>query len=123
MMQIDYKCVTMPAWRMAVTVAVRFRPFPPFVLMLVVGVMSVQVLVLSCGMAMVELPEVGCRPKSCRGQRRAECDSGQHRKGHGEPQPRPEPSGERIGNKPGGMGKRKLRRVEGWPIALPARPQ
>lgn len=118
-MAVDHEGMPMPYPAVPVWMGMRFRSLPPFMLVLMVFVMHMQVVVLERVVCVFEFVGVlrGPNQKSC--ECGAERDNPQHAEGRCQSECTPEPAGQRIGHEPTGMRQRELRREIGGPVSFP----
>lgn len=103
---------------MSVRMAMRFRSFPAFVLVLVMLVMNMKMLVRGRLMPVLKLDRIVGRPEIRRHHCRAKGDKRQSGKCRLQSESAADPSGQRIGDEPAGMGEGELRGEDRRPVAL-----
>jgi hypothetical protein len=116
MVQVDDIGVPVLHLFVPMRMAMRLRPFPTLVIVMVVLIMDVPVLVFEGLVPVFQFEGIACRPEEQRRNCRREGHHGEHGEG-GRQADRPAyPPRERIGDQPAGVRQGELRRVEGGAI-------
>lgn len=117
-MEVDHLGVFVFQRAVTVRMAVRLRPFPALVVVLLVLVVDMQVLMFHGRVQMVQLARIVRRPQGQRHECRCQCHGGKYREGRRQTQRDTESSSQRAGDQPAQVRQRKLRRVDGRPAAV-----
>lgn len=93
----------MPVRPMPLRMAVRLRPLPALMLMLMVGLMDVQVLMVVRPMLVLQRLGIVLGPRPGRREQGEDGDQTQHGEGDGQAEDRAEPAGSRVRDHPAGV--------------------